>query len=236
MGSVDPPRRLSSKLSTALCLGINHTNPLINLRPLLDNTNSPLQVIQAKTSREQGRGNPAGWRAAGLRVRVHPVRARARSLRAPRPDVCSQRRRWLLPQSLQQAERTEGWENRRSGFPPLRSPATDLILHERIFPFRSCLFVNHATPVHTQLKGWRHGGRWLRSREKPRSFEWWSRLLLLTAEGHSKSGKLRRVGDERWKERGRPSRSLQFYIHTLPFTELEVIYSLKWPSRTPPYT
>ena len=161
-------------------------------------------------------------------MRARPARPTPRRLLpapppAPAPGASASGANWTVGES-------------KVGVPSLRSPATDLILHERILPFRSCLFVNHATPVHTQLKGWRRGGRWLRSREKPRSFERWSRLLLLTAEGHSKSGKLRRVGDERWKERGRPSRSPQFYILTLPFTELEVIYSLKWPSRTPPYT
>lgn len=136
MGSVDPPRRLSSKLSAALCLGINHTNPLINLRPLLDDTNSPLQVIQAKTSREQERGEPRGAReqlafTCAVRPRENTCAQTARP--PPRPDVCSQHHLWLLPQSLQQVEQTEGWENRRSGFPPLPSPATDLILHKRGF-------------------------------------------------------------------------------------------------------
>ena len=104
MGSVDPPRRLIAKLSAALCLRINHTNPLINPRSLLDNTNSPLQVIQAKTSREQGRGGaPRGSRAGGFHVHVRP-RESTCALTAcppPRPDVCSQHHLWLLPESLQ---------------------------------------------------------------------------------------------------------------------------------------
>ena len=118
MGSVDPPRRLSSKLSAALCLGINHTNPLTNLRPLLDNTNSPLQVIQAKASREQGRGDPAGSRAAGLRVRPRENTC-AHGLRAPRPDVCSQRRAGSCPRRFsKRSELNGGRIEGRGSLPP----------------------------------------------------------------------------------------------------------------------
>lgn len=53
--------------------------------------------------------------------------------------------------------------------------------------------------------------------------------------GSQKSENLRRVGSGRWKERGTPSRSAQFYILTLPFSELEVLYILKRASRTLPY-
>lgn len=49
-----PTTQLNSNLSAILCLRINHTNPLINLRLLLDNTNISLRVIPTNTLREGG--------------------------------------------------------------------------------------------------------------------------------------------------------------------------------------
>ena len=86
------------------------------------------------------------------------------------------------------------------------------------------MFVNHAAPAHTQLKA-----GLARSREKPRSFELWSQLPFLREVGPveillgSKDG----LGGGGWKEEGTSSRSSQFYILTLPFTELEELNILK---------
>lgn len=68
----------------------------------------------------------------------------------------------------------------------------------------------------------------------PRSFERWSQLLFLKAEGHRKSENLRRVGE--WEVEGEryTIKVTPIYILTLPFTELEVLYVLKWAGRTLP--
>lgn len=90
MGGVDPLHRLSSNLSAILCLGINHTNPQINLRPLLDNTNIPLRVIQTNTAREGG--VPSGQKPDRFPVHTHlhkntGMGTGPHSL-PPSPDVC----------------------------------------------------------------------------------------------------------------------------------------------------
>lgn len=136
MGAVDPPHRLSSKLSAVLCLEINHTNPLINLRPLLDNTNIPLRVIQTNTLREGGA--PSGWKTDCFHVCMHPrkntCRALAPQLSAPDPQLpAPNSTSGFSPDSFRQGARTEGWGNWRSGFPPRPNSATDLILHKKGF-------------------------------------------------------------------------------------------------------
>lgn len=133
MGGIDPLHWLSSNLSAVLCFGINQTNPLINLRLLLDNTNIPLRVIQTNTFRD--RGVPSGCKTYHFHVRTYPHKNMCMGT-APHPLTP----RCLLPTApsastlLASGKGNELKDGRTGpGFPPLPNSATDLIFHKRGF-------------------------------------------------------------------------------------------------------
>lgn len=80
-----PTTQLNSNLSAILCLRINHTNPLINLRLLLDNTNIPLRVIPTNTLREGGVSS--GWNTDRFPVPMHAHKRLYRHCPAPQPPT-----------------------------------------------------------------------------------------------------------------------------------------------------
>lgn len=142
--------------SVVLRFGINQTNPSINLRLLLDNTNIPFRVIQANAPRM---GAPSGWKADLLPA---PTRLHENTHMGTAPGTHP---RCLFPTAPEASARIASGkgENGRMGgqgldsLPPLPSSATDLIFRKRgfFFPFWCCLFVNHATPACTWLKAGR---------------------------------------------------------------------------------
>lgn len=134
-----PPHRLSCNLSAVPCFGINQTNPLINLKPLLDNSTIPLRVIRTNTFREGSPERLGSRQLLGYRPpHKNTLCLGIALLSSPTPR---HRHRCWFPIAPQAADLTAAGQDadkmEEKGQDSLPSPSLPLtsFFHQRTFPF-----------------------------------------------------------------------------------------------------